>query len=211
MTEGTYGIRTSLGSQVLEPAESLVAREVPPNRGEEIRRFLELFGYKPESSILQIHIAGYMGRGRPTPKELVSREKSAERYGGRTFTVVGRTHDPSIADRVIKPRKKREEASSGYIGYLFKDKDAGGKPPDELLPLDFTPAGFAYPADWKGMFATRGFLVALHVPSDFARNKNELARKVRQIGKSAGVKQEWDFLEELEQYGYSGNRNEQNP
>ncbi|HZW56409.1 MAG TPA: hypothetical protein VFF30_08990 [Nitrososphaerales archaeon] len=198
----TRARRRTLPAQTLETLEGVVQSQIPQSRREEIRKYLELFGYKPERSILQIHIAGYFGRGRPPPKELISREKAAARYQGRTFTVVGRTHDPSIIDRVIKPKKKQEEASAGYIGYLFKNKDRDEKPPDELLPLDFTPAGFAYPKDWKDLFATKGFLIALHVPADFARSKNELTRRIRQIGKGVSVKQQWDFLRELEQYGY---------
>jgi hypothetical protein len=78
-----------------------------------------------------------------------SRERTARRYGGRTFTVVGRTHDPSILENIIKPKKKPSETSPGYVGYLFKPKDGDNKPPHELLPLDFTPASLIYPQDGK--------------------------------------------------------------
>jgi hypothetical protein len=31
---------------------------------------------------------------------------AAKKYGGTTFVIVGRTHDPSILENVIKPRRK---------------------------------------------------------------------------------------------------------
>jgi hypothetical protein len=200
--------RPSASSELmLEPKERIVASEVPKDRRRQIRRYLKLFGYKPGSSILQVHVAGYFGRGgRPKLKEVQAREKAAARYGGRTFTVVGTTHDPEILDRVIKPRKRPEEANPGYAGYLFKDKDPDEKDPDELLPLDFTPSGMTYPKEWKDMYATRGFLITMHVPSDYARSKNELLRRIRALGKQRSVKQDWDFLDDLEQFGYPNRR-----
>jgi hypothetical protein len=196
-------------TQVLESAEEVIKRQVAANRREEIRRYLQLFGYKPERSILQVHVAGYFGRrsGRrePTPQEALRRARSVERYGAPTFVVVGRTHDPSIMERLVPPKKGKgdvEKSSPGYLGYLFKKMDKESKSPDELLPLDFVPINLDYPEDWKRMFATRGFLVAMHVPSDFAKKKNELMRQLRQMRRSVDVRKPWDFLSELESYGY---------
>jgi hypothetical protein len=45
--------------------------------------------------------------------------KAVKRYGGTSFIVIGRTYDPSIIYKVIKPKGKDPlELSSGYIGYL---------------------------------------------------------------------------------------------
>lgn len=190
-------------STELAPAEDLIRSQVPATRREEIKKYLELFGYKPDSTILQVHIAGYFNRRRQLkPKESESRQRAAQRYGGRTFTVVGTTHDPAIMNRVVKPRAKGESAnqySSGYVGYLFKKKDIDELPPHDLIPLDFVPSGFAYPNDWKNLFGTKGFLIAMHVPSSYAKEKkNATLRKIRSIGKSVGAKQEWmPFIDQL--------------
>jgi hypothetical protein len=53
--------------------------------------------------------------------------------------IVGRTHDPSIMEMVVKPKKKDPyDNSPGYIGYLEK-KDAQKRDPHDIIPLDFTP------------------------------------------------------------------------
>ena len=52
------------------------------------------------------------------------------------------------------------------------------------------------------MFGTRGYLIAMHVPSKFVRNKNELLRRLRRLEGVIDVKKEWKFLEELKEYGY---------
>ncbi|MGI0091633.1 MAG: hypothetical protein ACREBS_07990 [Nitrososphaerales archaeon] len=175
---------------------------MPSSRILEIRRYLYLFGYKPERSILQVYIAGYFGRRVRNPRETGARERSAARYGGRTFTVLGRTHDPSFLARLIPPKRRQEESSSGYLGYFFKGKAADGKTTDELLALDFVPANLPYPTDWKDMFGTKGYLITMHIPSDFARQKNELIARLRRIRGAVDVKKEWKFLDELEGYGY---------
>jgi hypothetical protein len=188
--------------QAAAKAEHVVAREVPQRRRQEILEYLSLFGYKPESTILQVHMAGFFGRkgGTGGGKKAEQRKEAAKRYGGTTFVVVGRTHDPSIMEQVIRPRTK--EVSPGYIGYLWIGKDPHKRPPHELVPLDFTPVHFRYPQDWKDAFATKGMLVAMYVPSSFARGKGELTRALYRIGKDVDVKQEWHFLKELEKYGF---------
>ncbi|MER3408336.1 MAG: hypothetical protein C4292_06340 [Nitrososphaera sp.] len=159
------------------------------------------FGYKPESTILQVHMAGFFGRKGSAGggKKAEQRKEATKRYWGTTFVVVGRTHDPAVMDRVIRPRTK--EGSPCYVGYLWMGKDPGKRPPHELVPLDFTPVHLHYPRDWKDAFVTKGMLVAMHVPSSFAKGKGELTRALHRIGKEADVKQEWRFLEELKKYG----------
>ncbi|MCL5068879.1 MAG: hypothetical protein M1368_11095 [Thaumarchaeota archaeon] len=193
-------IRRRRSNQILT-ADLAIKLQVPEKRREEIRRYLKLFGYKPDRSILQVHVAGYFGRGMRPPREIVARERAAARYGGRTFTVVGRTHDPELLAKLIPPRKK-EVSSPGYMGYLFQRKDKEGRAPDDMLPLDFTPTLLHYPKEWKDLFGTRGYLIAIHVPSDFARKKNVLLRKLRQIRGNVDVKKEWEFLNEVAQFGY---------
>ena len=183
--------------------KALVEEQVPSFRRTEIRKYLELFGYNPDHTILQVHIAGYLGRKAVRPSEVSARERAATRYGGRTFTIVGRTHDPEILSLLIPPRKKREETSSGYLGYLFKGKDKNNRTPDEIIPLDFVPMSFAYPGDWKEFFGTRGYLIAMHVPSKFAKQKSELLRKLRRLSGEVDIKNEWKFIEKAKEYGYN--------
>src|ERR1051326_1063415 len=100
---------------------------------------LNLFGYKPERTILQVHIAGFFKKGSSSQREAQRRIASTKRYGGTTFVIVGRTHDPSILDKVASPRKSRDAANPGYVGYLWQGKDPDKKPPHEILPIDFMP------------------------------------------------------------------------
>lgn len=52
------------------------------------------------------------------------------------------------------------------------------------------------------MFATKGFMLALHVPASFAKNKNKLTRPLYRVGKKMNVKQNWDFIKEIRNSGY---------
>jgi hypothetical protein len=183
-------------------AERAVSEQVPENRRQEILEYLKLFGYKPDRTILQVHIAGFFRKGRPSARAAEWKQAAARRYGGTTFVVVGRTHDPSIMDLVIKPKKKPEEASPGYVGYLWKNREPENRPPHEVVPLDFTPTHVQYPQDWKNMFATRGFMIAMHVPASFAKDKNRLLRALYRAGKNADVKKRWDFIEQIRGSGY---------
>lgn len=195
---------SSSATATVQAAEQLVEREVPTDRQDEIRRYLELFGYKPGRTILQAHVAGSMGRRATTLPEMKRRASADTRYKGRTFTVLGRTHDPSIRDRLIPPRPRSGVMKNeGYLGYLFMPKDEGLKPPHELLPLDFTPASLQYPGEWKAAFGSaEGVLIAMHVPSDFAPSKNEIHRRLKRIAGAVDPRKEWEFLQELEEYGY---------
>jgi hypothetical protein len=190
-------------ASAITEAKRMVSEQVSANRREEMLEYLKLFGYKPDRTILQVHIAGYFGKVRPSARAAEKRQAASRRYGGTTFVVVGRTHDPSIMDLVIKPRKKPEEASPGYVGYLWKNRDPQNRPPHEVVPLDFTPTHVPYPLNWKNMFATRGFMVAMHVPSSFARDKNRLSRALYRAGKTADVKKHWDFIDQIKGSGYS--------
>jgi hypothetical protein len=189
-------------STIVDPGDK-VADQVSSSRREEILEYLNLFGYKPERTILQVHIAGFFNKKRTNPGELVKREIATRKYGGTTFVVVGRTHDPSIMDLVIKPKNKGEKISPGYVGYLWKSKDPKKRAPHEVIPLDFTPVHVPYPADWKSMFATKGFMLALHVPSSFAKDKNKLTRALYRAGKNTDVKKRWDFIEAVKDNGYA--------
>jgi hypothetical protein len=189
-------------ASTITEAERIVANQVTSNRQAEILEYLKLFGYKPDRTILQVHIAGFFNKRRASTKAVEQRETSARRYGGTTFVIVGRTHDPSIMDLVVKPKKKREATSPGYIGYLWGNKDLQNRAPHEVLPLDFTPTHVPYPEDWKNMFATKGFMVALHVPASFAKDKNKLLRTLYRAGKRADVRKRWDFIEEIKSSAY---------
>jgi hypothetical protein len=194
-----YGQRkrgTQTASTIIE-AERKVADQVTSNRQAEILEYLRLFGYEPNRTILQVHMAGFFNKRQTSPKAIEQRRKAASRYGGTTFVVVGRTHDPSIMNRVLKPKNRREATSPGYIGYLWKRKDPQGRAPHEVVPLDFTPSHIQYPEIWKNMFATKGFMVALHVPASFAKDKNKLLRALYQRRKSIDVTKKWHFIEEI--------------
>jgi hypothetical protein len=183
-------------------AAPIVADQVPSNRRDEILEYLKLFGYKPDKTIIQVHIAGFFNKQQANARAQEKIEATVRRYGGTTFVVVGRTHDPSIMDLLIKPKKKREETSPGYLGYLWKSKDPHKRAPHEVIPLDFTPIHIPYPAEWKNMFAAKGFMVALHVPTSFAKHKNDLSRALYRAGKKADVRKRWDFIEEIRSNGY---------
>ena len=189
--------------QTIPKAESIISSQVSANRRNEIHEYLKLFGYKADKTIIQVHITGFFRKkGQQSNQKEKERQAAAvKRYGGTSFVIVGRTHDPSIIENVVKPKKKNPlDASPGYVGYLWKNKDPQKRAPHELIPLDFTPIHLPYPTDWKNMFATKGFMLALHVPISFAKDKNRLTRALYRIGKSGvviDVKKEWTFINDL--------------
>jgi hypothetical protein len=203
--------RGGQAASTITEAERIVVDEVTFNRRAEILEYLKLFGYKPDRTILQVHIAGFFNKRGANPKAMEQKEKAARRYGGTTFIVVGRTHDPSIMDLVIKPKNKREATSPGYVGYLWKSKDPHNRAPHEVVPLDFTPSHVPYPEEWKNMFATKGFMVALHVPASFAKDKNKLLRALYRAGKKVDVRKRWDFIEEIRRNGYGQQGADEDP
>jgi hypothetical protein len=184
--------------------KDLISKEVPQNRRQEIYEYMSLFGYKPDKTIIQVHITGFFRKKNYSQREIEQHKAAVKRYGGTTFVVIGRTHDPSIMDILIKPKRKSPyDSSPGYVGYLWKNKDPKKKAPHDVMPLDFTPVHLPYPVDWKNRFATKGFMIALHVPSSFARSKNRLTRALYRIGKTrVDVKKEWNFLDELKNLNY---------
>ena len=139
-------IQRSFQSSISDtPQQQLVSIQVPPNRREELLEYLKLFGYKSEKTILQVQTIVWYTKRRLNQRELEQKSKAVKRYGGTSFTVVGRTYDPSIMENVVKPKSKDPSKSSpGYIGYLWKDKDLDNKSPHELIPLDFTPIHLPY-------------------------------------------------------------------
>ena len=176
---------------------------------------LKLFGYKADKTIIQVHITGFFrkkGQQQYNQKEKERHTAAVKKYGGTSFVIVGRTHDPSIIENVVKPKKKNAlDASPGYVGYLWKNKDPQKRAPHELIPLDFTPIHLPYPTDWKNMFATKGFMLALHVPASFARDKNRLTRALYRIGKSGiviDVKKEWTFINDIRQFGINNTQHQ---
>ena len=192
--------------QAIAKAESIISNQVSDNRRNEIHEYLKLFGYKPDKTIIQVHITGFFRKKgqQPSQKEKERHIAAVKRYGGTSFVIVGRTHDPSIMQTVVKPKKKNPlDTSPGYIGYLWKNKDSQKRAPHEVMPLDFTPIHLPYPTDWKNMFATKGFMLALHVPASFAKDKNTLTRALYRIGKNGivDVKKEWTFINDLRQFG----------
>jgi hypothetical protein len=58
-----------------------------------------------------------------------------------------------------------------------------------------------YPGDWKDALGSRGYLITTHVPSDFARKKKELIRRLARIKGGLDVKRGWKFLRELKEFG----------
>ena len=200
--------------QAIPKAESIISNQVYDNRRNEIHEYLRLFGYKPDKTIIQVHITGFFRKKgqQPGQKEKERHIAAVKRYGGTSFVIVGRTHDPSIIENVVKPKKKNPlDTSPGYVGYLWKNKHPQKRAPHDVLPLDFTPIHLSYPTDWKNIFATKGFMVALHVPASFAKDKNRLTRALYRLGKSGvvDVKNEWTFLNDIRQYGF--NKMQQQP
>ena len=185
--------------------QRIVSLQVPSNRRNEIEQFLKLFGYNSEKTILQVHLIGFFRKKNLNQREIEQKSKSVKRYGGTSFIVVGRTYDPAIIENVIRPKSKDPlESSPGYIGYLWKDKNPQNKPPHELIPLDFTPVHLPYPDDWKKMFATKGFLIAMHVPTSFVKDKNKITRALYRIAKNGlDIRKEWNFLNDIKNLGYN--------
>jgi hypothetical protein len=203
--------KVSAASAITEPAR-IVSSQVPSNRRYEILEYLKLFGYKPDRTIIQVHVAGFFNKKRTaTGREAEKRQATSKRYGGTTFVIVGRTHDPVIMDLVAKPKKKPEQASPGYAGYLWKNKDLENRAPHEVIPLDFTPIHLSYPQDWKDMFATKGFMLAMHVPASYAKDKSQLTRALYRVGKTADIKKHWNFIDEIKDRGYEQTRQAEDP
>jgi hypothetical protein len=191
--------------KTVSQAESIISSQVFDKRRTEIYEYLKLFGYKPDKTIVQVHITGFFHKKNQTSQKERDRYRAAvKKYGGTSFVIVGRTHDPSITESVVKPKKKNPlDTSPGYVGYLWKNKDPQKRDPHQIIPLDFTPIHLPYPQDWKNLFATKGFMLALHVPASFTKDKNRLTRALYRISKNGvvDIKNEWTFLNEIRQFG----------
>jgi hypothetical protein len=57
-------------------------------------------------TVLQVHLIGFFRRKELNRRETEQKAKAVKRHGGTSFIVVGRTYDPSIIDKVIKPKSK---------------------------------------------------------------------------------------------------------
>lgn len=79
------------GSLQVYQAESLISEQVPRNRRKEIYEYLRLFGYKPDRTILQVHITGFFRKRNYSERQVEKHRAAVKRYGGTTFVVVGRT------------------------------------------------------------------------------------------------------------------------
>jgi hypothetical protein len=66
---------------------------------------LKLFGYKPDRTILQVHIAGFFKKKKYPQRQLEKYRAAVNRYGGVTFVIVGRTHDPSTVPIPENPHR----------------------------------------------------------------------------------------------------------
>src|SRR5215208_4819968 len=100
-------IQRSLQSSISDMSkQQLVSIQIPLNRRQEILEYLKLFGYKPEKTILQIHIIGFFNKRRLNQREVEQKTKAVKRYGGTPFIIVGRTYDPDIIEKAIKPKSK---------------------------------------------------------------------------------------------------------
>jgi hypothetical protein len=75
--KGGHGASTTVGTA------PIVAAQVPSNRREEILEYLKLFGYKPDRTILQVHIAGFLINGRPTQGSEYKERQLPEDMGAR--------------------------------------------------------------------------------------------------------------------------------
>ena len=64
--------------QTIPKAESIISNQVSDNRRNEIHEYLKLFGYKPDKTIIQVHITGFFRKKgqQPSQKEKSSRYKS---------------------------------------------------------------------------------------------------------------------------------------
>ena len=54
------------------------------------------------------------------------------------------------------------------------------------------------------MFATKGFLIAMHVPTSFVKDKNKITRALYLIAKNGlDIRTEWNFLNDIKNLGYN--------
>ncbi len=56
--------RKGLAASAITEAERVVSEQVPQDRRQEMLEYLKLFGYKPDRTIIQVHIAGFFNKKR---------------------------------------------------------------------------------------------------------------------------------------------------
>src|SRR5919197_6103900 len=78
----------SSSSTIYEAKENLISKQVPQNKRKEIYEYLKLFGYKPDRTILQVHITGFFKKKKYSQRELEKYKSAVKRYGGTTFVIV---------------------------------------------------------------------------------------------------------------------------
>ena len=58
------------------------------------------------------------------------------------------------------------------------------------------------------MYGTKGFLIAMHVPTSFVKDKNKITRALYHIAKTGiNIKREWNFLNDIKNLGYNYSNN----
>jgi hypothetical protein len=77
--------------KTVSQAESIISSQVSDKRRTEIYEYLKLFGYKPDKTIIQVHIAGFFRKGQASQKE-------RERH-----TAAAATIKPNISIGIILP------------------------------------------------------------------------------------------------------------
>src|SRR5215216_7368415 len=70
--------------QAIAKAESIISNQVSDNRRNEIHEYLKLFGYKPDKTIIQVHITGFFNKRQANARVQEKIEATVRRYGGTT-------------------------------------------------------------------------------------------------------------------------------
>ena len=140
-------------------SEDVVRAQVSEDRPREFQRYLLLFGYDPDRTVLRV----YRGRAWDQTSEDKCIDALAADLETDQFLVAGRTYDPVCGFLLNRTETRSGLRREDYLGYLFTPWNDGGRPTHELLPLDFTPRGLSYPDAWRGLFGDTVFIVMMHV------------------------------------------------
>ena len=169
-------------------AEDVVRTSVAPDRRDEIRRYLSLFGYNPEDSVLEVYLAHAAAES----------GKDGE-ASSSNFVILGRTYDPVLGFDLIHPQKARPGVSRGYLGCLSTHLDENEKPPHEVLPLDFTPRELAYPEEWRSLYPPVELLVGMQIPEEASSTAEDVRAGLQARAEDLDVREGWDFLQDFEE------------
>lgn len=179
-------------------AEEVVETEVASTRRNEIRRYLGLFGYRPDSSTLEVYLSPSRAPSRVSNRRATLRSDLARIERVRGVTILGRTRDPVLGFELARSRLNGDDLACGYIGCLVRSRDRKGRPPDELLPLDFTPLGLEYPGEWSRLYPPLEFYIAIRPPPAREAIADVLVNRLKRIGSKVDVRKTWRFVSELE-------------